>query len=318
MYYLKKYNTHTTYNTFKNSDEFKTPHVALITEDKSVFYSKPPCIAGNIAYWNGTQIKNVPYQKYNTLLGVPIGIVVIPLKHDVYGQNSYSIISLKDMSCNTPTTGTLDNEPMCFSPSGDLANIPTYNVVVVENGSGGLTTNGFGYLSKNGKYAATSLHIPDPYLADMSRNPDYYNTSVSKYNCMADFQGKNNSDAVLNIRGIKDYTNWKPTYNKTTDYPAVSCCDMYFTEGTTQGDWYLPSAGEWGYVMSKWNNIQEAFNVLNEAHNNIFKTIENNTSYWTSTEHNSANVRYVHTDNGMGHMAKTTTGKVRAFLKIKV
>ena len=150
----------------------------------------------------------------------------------------------------------------------------------------------------------------------MSRNPDYYNTKVSSYNCMSDFGGETNSNAVLSTRGNKNYTSWKPTYNTGSDYPAVSCCDIFFTEGTTQGDWYLPSAGEWGYVMSKWDSIQEAFEVLNTTHNNTFKALEDNSSYWTSTEHNSANVRYVHTNNGMGHMAKTTTGKVRAFLKI--
>ena len=91
---------------------------------------------------------------------------------------------------------------------------------------------------------------------------------------------------------------------------------MFFTEGTKQGDWYLPSTGEWGYVMSKWNDIQDAFTVLNNLYDNSFKPLEDNSSYWTSTEHNSANVRYIHTNNGVGHMAKTTTGKVRAFLKI--
>ena len=190
MGHLKIFDTHYQYQLYKNGYNYITPHVALIKEDYTCYYlKKPPCIAGNIAYWDGNQIKNIQHSNYNTSLGTPIGVVVTPIKHSIYGENTYSIISLKDMSCETPTTGTLNNETMCFSPSGELANVRNYNVVIVEDGNGGLTTNGFGYLSKNGVYGATSLHIPDPYLPDMSRNPDYYNTSVSAYNCMSDFGG---------------------------------------------------------------------------------------------------------------------------------
>lgn len=243
----------------------------------------------------------------------PLGVVVVPGNHEVYGYGTCSIISLMDMSCTTPDTGTLNNDSMCFSPSGDIGEIKNYNVVVVYDGAGGLKTNGFGYLSKNGNYASTTLQIPDPYNNDMSRNPDYYNTKISVYNCMSDFKGRVNSNGVLSARGKKDYTTWKPTYNTGKDYPAVSTCDMYTTEGVPQGQWYLPGAGEWGYVMSKWDIIRNAFTLLNNVYGGIFKQLEDNASYWTSSEHNTQNIRYVHTDNGMGHMAKTTTGKVRAF-----
>lgn len=221
------------------------------------------------------------------------------------------------MSCNTPEVGTLNNDTMCFSPNGDIGEIRNYNVVVVEDGSGGLKTNGFGYLSKNGMYASTTLRIPDPYLSDMSRNPDYYNTKLSTYNCMSDFGGRTNSNGVLSARGKKDYITWKPVYNAGADYPAVSACDMYSVDGVTQGQWYLPAAGEWGYVMSKWDIIRDSISTLNAAYGNIYKQLEDNSSYWTSTEHNTQNIRYVHTDNGMGHVAKTSTNKVRAFTIIR-
>ena len=104
------------------------------------------------------------------------------------------------------------------------------------NGSS-LATNGFGYLSKNGKYNATSLLIPDPYDENMGRNPDYYNTSISAYNAMSDFKGKLNTDKIIELRGAKDYSTWIPTYNVANYYPAASCCNMFYTDGTSQGDW---------------------------------------------------------------------------------
>lgn len=258
---------------------------------------------------NDYHLNEVPVNRFT-----PIGIVVVPGIHAVYGANSCGIISLVGMSCNSPSNGTIGNDDtMCFAPQTDIGPLKNYNVVIVEDGSGGLKTNGFGYLSKNGNYVSTTLRIPDPYLSDMSRNPDYHNTSISVYNAMADFNGRANSNAVLSTRGNKDYNTWVPTSTTGTDYAAVSCCDMFFTEGTSQGDWYLPGAGELGYMMSKWDIIRNSFTSLNDKYGNICKQLEDNSSYWTSSEHNAKNTRYVHTDNGMGHTTKTTSCKVRAF-----
>ena len=285
----------------------------------------PHTIAGDVCFYDTVNneflfirgwVNQIVFPKNNY---EPIGIVVIPGSHsnEIYGENTCAIISLVDMSASNPTNGTTAAEGLCFAKSGDIGNLNNFNVVIVEDGNGGLKTNGFGYLSKNGEYASTTLRIPDPYLSDGSRNPDYYNTTISKYNCMSDFGGRKNSNAVLTTRGAKDYSTWKPGATTGSDYPAVSCCDMYFTEGTSQTDWYLPASGEWGYVMSKWDIIRKSISMLNANYGNIYKQLEDNASYWTTSEHNSNNVRYVHTDNGMGHMAKTSAAKVRAFTIIK-
>ena len=252
-----------------------------------------------------------PQNKYT-----PIGIVAIPGSHKVYGENTCGIISLPEMNAATPTVGSVETSNLCFGPQQDVANLQNHNVVVVITETG-LATNGFGYLSKNGEYVSTSLWIPDPYLEDGSRNPDYYNTSVSKYNAMSDFKGKEATKIIVSNRGTKDYSTWVPTYNKAADYPAASCCDMFYTEGTNQGDWYLPAAGEWGYIMSKWNIIQQGISLVNKVYDNVAKPLSDNASYWTSTDHNAKNARYVHTNNGMGHTTKTTAFNVRAFTIIK-
>lgn len=248
-------------------------------------------------------------------LYTPVGIVIIPGNHMVHGVGTCVIMSLTEMSCTTPQTGSTLSETMCFSPQTDLS-IPNYNVVIIKD-SDTLKTNGFGYLSKNGSYASSTLKIPDPYNADMSRNPDYYNKTVSSYNAMSDFNGRNNNNIVLGIRGVKNYSTWKPTYNTGTHYPASSCCDMFYTEGTSQGEWYLPTAGEWGYITSKWDILQKSISMLNKNYGNIAAPLLDNASYWTCTEHNAKNNRYVHTDNGMGHTTKTTVMHIRAVTILK-
>ena len=282
-----------------------------------IIVTLPETLAGDICFYdkvNQTKIfvrgkfrkSDFPLDLYT-----PIGIVFVPGIHNVYGANTCGILSLPDMNCTTPTTGSVDVQSICFGPQV-IQSTPTYNVVIIYNTDGSLKTNGFGYLSKSGNYAYSTLQIPDPYNSDMSRNPDYYNKTVSAYNAMADFNGKNNSNVILGIRGVKNYHTWTPVYNTAAHYPAVSCCDMFYTEGTAQGQWYLPAAGEWGYIMSKWNVIKKSITLLNKVYGNIAAQLTDNTSYWTSSQHNAKNNRYVHTDNGMGHTTKTTSMKIKA------
>lgn len=282
----------------------------------------PETLAGDICFYdkvNKTKIfvrGNFNNSDFPSDLYTPIGIVFVPGIHNVYGANTCGILSLPDMNCITPTTGSIDVQSICFGPQVTQST-PTYNVVIIYNTDGSLKANGFGYLSKSGNYAYSTLQIPDPYNSDMSRNPDYYNKTVSAYNAMADFNGKNNSNVLLGIRGVKNYHTWTPVYNTAAHYPAVSCCDMFYTEGTAQGQWYLPAAGEWGYVMSKWDVIRKSITLLNKVYGNIAAQLTDNTSYWTSSQHNAKNNRYVHTDNGMGHTTKTTGMKIKACAIIK-
>lgn len=62
----------------------------------------------------------------------PIGVVVIPASHDVYGTGECCVMSLNEMSCDTPDTGSIGNtDSMCFGssigeevPLNKYANIP--------------------------------------------------------------------------------------------------------------------------------------------------------------------------------------------------
>lgn len=49
--------------------------------------------------WN---IETYPSSKYS-----PVGIVLIPGTHNVYGDGSCCVMSLKEMNCNTPNRGSI-------------------------------------------------------------------------------------------------------------------------------------------------------------------------------------------------------------------
>ena len=143
---------------------------------------------------------------------------------------------------------------------------------------------------------ANNLYAPSPYSTDGTPNPLYRATSYSGgsiNNALSYFDGRHQSDVILDARGAKDYGSWKPTYNTPADFPAVSVCDMYHTVGTSQGDWYLPSQAETGYIVARVNDINNAMTKVNGMEDLPSR------SAWSSSEYSSSYGRGVSFGNGL-------------------
>ena len=264
----------------------------------------------------------------------PIGVVVVPASHNVYGDGSCGVMSLKSMSCVTPETGSMSEQGMYWGDYGtDISTIPNLNQVPTGNQVNGLPTGqtSQAYLPSDKLINTQCAHdtdvyynnspcIPSPYLTDGIRNPGYYQTTSpsSTNNCLADFDGRGNTDKIITQRGNKDYSSWKPTYNDGADYPAASCCNMFYTDGTNQGDWYLPACGELGYIIPPFNKINEAITkMLNTYGISVGVKLNASKGYWSSSEYDSGIARYVYTYNGrMNYYNKDTNNNVRAFLRV--
>ena len=158
-----------------------------------------------------------------------------------------------------------------------------------------------------------NFYAPSPYIADGTPNPLYRATSYSGgsiNNALSYFDGRHQTDVILATRGEKDYGSWKPTNNVPADFPAASCCDMYHTIGTSQGDWYLPSQAEIGYVIARLNDINNAMTKVNGMQALTSGWI------WSSTEGNSSGARRIYLNSGFvgGAVFKENpTGRVIAF-----
>ena len=140
-----------------------------------------------------------------------------------------------------------------------------------------------------------NFYAPSPYAADGTPNPLYRATSYSGgsiNNALSYFDGRHQTDVILAERGEKDYESWKPTNNVPADFPAVSVCGIYYTVGTNQGDWYLPSQAEMGYIVARVNDINNAMTKVNGMQ-------ELPSSWaWSSSEYNSFYARHVGFGNG--------------------
>ena len=142
---------------------------------------------------------------------------------------------------------------------------------------------------------ANNYYAPSPYAKDGTWNPLYRATSYSGgsiNNPLSYFNGGYQSYVILKARGEKDYSSWKPDSETPEDFPAASCCDMYHTVGTAQGDWYLPSQAELGYVVARLNDINSAMTKVNgmQALPSFWA--------WSSSEGSSSYARNVHFNHG--------------------
>lgn len=297
--------------------------------------------AGDILLWDKTGVRKLfvssdALSSYPSDIYTPIGIVVIPASHDVYGDGSCGVMSLKPMNCDTPSTGGTSEQSMHWGVYGtDISELSNLNQVPTGNTSNGIPTGqtSNAYLPSD-KFSSTqcahdtdtfysrniSDFIPSPYLTDGSRNPGYYQTTSpsSSSNALADFDGIGNTEKIITQRGTKNYNSWTPGRTTEADYPAASCCDMFHTEGTSQGDWYLPACGELGYIMPHFNKINKSISNMRQVYgSSVGVELGTYNGYWLSTECSSGNARNMYMGNGyIQDRDKNNNFYVRAFLKV--
>ena len=291
-------------------------------------------VAGDIVLWDGEK-KVVASQDGFSLPTsgyTPIGVVVIPASH--MDDNKARMMATRWMSCDDPENGSITYKTMVWGTATDLSGLTNYTQVPViaryEDESTGekveltspqeiYTARTYAFLSsdipswtgetnpedegtrwrKSTSYIdVDNFYAPSPYANDGTPNPLYRATSYSGgsiNNALSYFDGRRQTDVILEARGAKDYGSWKPTNNVPADFPAASVCDMYHTVGTAQGDWYLPSQAEMGYIVARLIDINNTMTKVNG--------MQGLPSYWvwSSSEYSSSNARNVYFSNGLVH-----------------
>lgn len=278
----------------------------------------------------------------------PIGVVVIPTSHNVYGTGECGVMALMSASLNTPDTGETSNVHISCGNNKDYADLSNFNKIVrmgttdndISDSIDGLSIYGCIPLMRNGMksklecphdtkakyydYSNSSFgYIPSPYLNDGSRNPDYYTTNSpsSIYNALSDFNGKSNTEFLCSK--VTAQPNWKTDSiiedsNDEGYHPADCCCWRFHTIGTNQGDWYLPACGELGYIAPRYDMINDIISTIQTRFGKTFCPVLNSI-YFSNSEYNYGTNRTIDFFNGIVSMGtRSAGGYVHPFLRAKL
>lgn len=125
--------------------------------------------------------------------------------------------------------------------------------------------------------------------------------------------GKENTDAALLLA---DGT----TANTQAAFAAFVACNNFRTNGTTAGNWYLPSYGELSLYISNYSDINSKIQAIINVSSSIVSEIGQNRRMLSSTEY-SQNNSYVIYNGSMKNQAKNNNdigngNSVRAMLAL--
>lgn len=291
---------------------------------------------------NNNYLSSYPISRY-----IPIGVVVIPGNHNVYGDGSCGVMSLKEMNYSSPTKGSTSYKAMYWGNYGvdipDLANLNEANHIGESDNLHDSVqgTYKFPYLPSDkfntivcphdteSKYYynnADNFSAPSPYLTDGSRNPMYYQTEspASDLNCLADFDGIGNTDILTSSTYASKQSKWETastiTNRSDSGYsPAACCCRRFSPDENSAGLWYLPACGELGYIVPRFNVIKTAIQkVIAEYGSSYAVVLSDGDYYWSSSEYSANSARYISTFRGrIYYDSKNVEIYVRAFCRIK-
>ena len=285
MKYLKVFENESNYTSYKNSEDYITPNVSMIKAIGGVrmkAYVPPPVSVGDVAYWNGSSVKTTPHSKWNTSLGTPVGVVVVPEGFAPDGK--IRIVSLKYVDSNGNQSSS--HVTMKWSNVSVDTSLTNFNRVPTTDNNGSTSTGSasYGYLPSDkftgatsfvdpkAKYNATSNLIPSPYLGDVP-NPEY-NKEISGYNnALSDFNGLSNTETLIGLG---------------EDYVAANAAYKY-NDGASNLQWYLPAMGELGYLMPRFNEINSVITALGGV------AVGGSNDFWSSSECSSGNAYYLYT-----------------------
>ena len=183
---------------------------------------------------------------------------------------------------------------------------------------------------------------PSPYIGEDYKSGGYNESYGLKdgvvvtetNNALSDFKGIVNTKIITNLATTQ--SNWKTASAITNTwgvgyYPAACCCARFkkigtkaFVDCTTAelrngtGFWYLPAAGELGYILPRLADINDTISKLNNIYNNGYPLKKSSyvDLYHSSTESSSYDNVGIDTNGNIYKDYKSANDCVRAFMRL--
>ena len=272
------------YITEEGHNEF--PWVSLCKENNKFYYTsyiefKDKGEVGDFYYDNGKFSTDVDIN-----IATPVGIVVIP-ENFIPSSPKCRIMSLVNMDCTNPENGSGQQVGICFGNYGvHIEELPYYTQGPIGSGSTKVVgLNACAILPSDSYTTAQYSGDPttyytyatywwgaavSPYLVDENGN-ETFNTEYirtespsSSLNKLSDLNGYYNTTILTQDKYTSGQTDWKTASQIYSDYGAgfspAACVCKRFKAGNL--DWYLPSAGELGFIIPRMNKLNKQLSKL--------------------------------------------------------
>lgn len=143
--------------------------------------------------------------------------------------------------------------------------------------------------------------------------------SVKDKNIMCDFLGKENCEDLL--QWLTTYETWQTdetlytASSSETWSPPIATCWRYSPIGTKEGDWYLPSAGEVGYIGARWDIINNWIDTLAKHFDVNLAKLVGGYPLWTSTFYSRSYAIKLNTEGRFERQDPKMPHAVRPFMR---
>lgn len=264
--------------------------------------------------WGAAQ--EIPGSTYKTQIGYLNGY---DEKTGTYDGNIGDILHIKDDYSYLPVDCSYLFEEAIAS--GAMTEEQLEALKAASLGTGTLDQYWIPSIPMEGPVKSHQPYAPGPYSNTGAANSLYSDSRTACY----DMSGKANTELIV---GSLQDESWRTgTLNNSTDiYPAACACSRFCPGDTDPGDWYLPSAGELGYLAASLGRISKKIALAGTAGQSVVG-IGDGLTYetlggwlWSSSQKSSGDAWYLHTSVGnMGNYNKGNANdysRVRAFFQL--
>lgn len=255
----------------------------VLTTKKKIETPMPVALYDSVT---GEKFQTTNIGKYSSSRYTPIGVVVIPTSHDVYGEaGCCGVMALKYASLENPEEGSSTYIGMMYGP--DNAPTPDFDYIatIKKDATNGIITNEldsfrfYSTLPRDDKsyfypnpfdtktfYNSLGDYClsPSPYNNDGSKNVIYHQkyTDSNEFNILAYFDAKSLNTTIWNNGDM--ITSGPINIDDKQRYNAVNACMRYKCIDSSI-NWYLPCIAELGYYCVRAFAIAETFLTIKDV-----------------------------------------------------